>query len=157
MNSTRELSASLEDYLEIMRSLEEKNGFCRVVEIARELNVKSPSVNAAVNQLRKKGLVSQEKYGFIRLSKQGRERAGEVQARHNLLAEFFKKFLELDERIVQSQACRVEHLLDHKTFTRLEAFMEYVEKFHQKNKLVFSKEFKKYIKTKKTGAKSEIR
>ena len=68
-----DLTESLEDYLEaIYVHLQEKK-VVRVKDLMKHFNYKSSSVNTAVGQLKKKGLVDHEKYGYIDLTTEGRE------------------------------------------------------------------------------------
>ena len=52
------LTSSLEDYLEAVSIIEKQNGFASVSMISIFLKVKKPSVNQALNLLRKKKLIN---------------------------------------------------------------------------------------------------
>ena len=57
----RQLSTSLEDYLEAIIRLEKANRVARVKDIAGALNVQMPSVTGALKTLRDKGYVDYER------------------------------------------------------------------------------------------------
>lgn len=60
-----DISASLEDYLEMIFILHRKGGEVRVTDIASSLKVSKPSVNRAVGALKEAGLLEHEFYGTI--------------------------------------------------------------------------------------------
>ena len=112
-------SQSEEDYLEALYMIQLKNKVTRVKDVALALDVKMPSVVAAVRSLSEKGLVEQEKYGHIELTEEGEKVARDVYKRHQLLCAFFHEVLGLDPRIAEEDACRMEHHLSPETRERL--------------------------------------
>ena len=63
----RELSSTLEDYLEAICRLEQEKGFARVRDIARALGVANSTATAALQALSKKGLINYEPYEPVTL------------------------------------------------------------------------------------------
>lgn len=118
----------MEDYLEAISFIEEKREVARVGEIAKELNVKSSSVNVMMKMLAERGLVKHEKYGYIKLTKSGREIANEIKARHRLLNNFLIKYLCVNQKTAAVDACGLEHSLSVETFTQLKKFISFLEK-----------------------------
>ena len=80
-----DISASLEDYLEMIFILHRKGGEVRVTDIASSLKVSKPSVNRAVGALKEAGLLEHEFYGTIAPHTGGRNagRAGAAQAQND--------------------------------------------------------------------------
>ncbi len=74
-----DISASLEDYLEMIFILHRKGGEVRVTDIASSLKVSKPSVNRAVGALKEAGLLEHEFYGTIALTPEGETRAAQAQ------------------------------------------------------------------------------
>lgn len=105
------LTKSLEDYIETIYMFEKKNGFSRVKEIANFLNVKLPSVNKALKELEKGNLINHEKYGYIKLTKEGKKIAENVFNIHNELVELFKLLGFSDESSFKYGCC-LEHVID---------------------------------------------
>jgi len=68
MRDFQKLSKSMEDYLEVMYHLKTDKGIIKVIDIAKELDVKPPSVFEVVKRLSKMNLASHKKYGEIMLS-----------------------------------------------------------------------------------------
>lgn len=121
------LSPKMEDYLESISFIEEKREVARVGEIADDLGVKSSSVNVMMKMLAERGLVKHEKYGYIKLTKAGREIAEQVKTRHRFLNMFLVKYLGVPQKIAAIDACGLEHSLSTETFTQFKKFISFLE------------------------------
>jgi Mn-dependent DtxR family transcriptional regulator len=84
------LTASMEDYLEMIYRLSRENGFTRINDLAAALNVQPPSATKMVQKLADVGVVNYEKYGMILLSKKGEEMGRALLQRHQII-EMFRK------------------------------------------------------------------
>lgn len=122
-----DLSSTMEDYLETIYTLKESHGVARVGEIAKELQVKSPTVNAALKCLVEHALVTHEKYGYVTLTKEGEKVAVQVKNKHDILFKFLTEFLMLNPQEAGEEACRIEHAISKKTFERLVKFFDFLE------------------------------
>lgn len=128
MKKTNRISHKMEDYLEGIALLKKRRGAARVCDIARLLNVKKPSVTAAVKVLTRDGLAIHERYGYIELTAAGRRIASEVQEKHDTLIQFLTRILSIDRRTAEKDACKMEHAMSPKTMAQLTKFMALVEK-----------------------------
>lgn len=117
----KNLSTSLEDYLEAAYTLGLKDGFSRACGISRLLKVSKPSVNAAVKGLAARGLLKYERYGYIRLTAAGLKAGAEISGRHLLLKDFFISVLAMDDGEAERDACRAEHALSPGALKRVGA------------------------------------
>ncbi len=143
----KEITASLEDYLEAIYQILQESPVARVKEISRRLQVTNASVVGALRHLREQGLVEQEPYGYIHLTEQGEKLAREISSRHQALKEFFQEVLELGEELADGDACRVEHSLSPETIERIIILGEFFKRNPSlKGKL--AQEFKKKKKPK---------
>jgi len=118
-------SRSVEDYLEVIYLLSREKGYARVVEIARALGVKPPSVTQMVRRLGERGLVSFERYGKVRLTEAGRAVAQRIIGRHTVLKTFLRA-LGVSDVIAEEDACAMEHVLHEETvkvFRKLAEFL----------------------------------
>lgn len=104
------LSSSLEDYIEAVYVFEKKNGFSRIKEIADFLKVKLPAVNKAVKELGRRGFLTHQKYGYIKLTKKGKSLGQDILKTHNLLVELFKIF-DINDYDSNRYACYIEHII----------------------------------------------
>jgi len=121
------LSASGEDYLRAAFVLNSRDGFVRITDLADYLSVKPPSAVSAVKKLAREGLVRHEPYGRVELTAQGRQVAEELHRRHETLVDFLTRFLSLDERTAEEDACHMEHTLSSETLSRIVKFLQFLE------------------------------
>ena len=124
---TLRLSESLEDYLEAISELIEVNGHAHTKEIAEKLNVKMPSVTAALRQLDKMGCIAYNTHYPVQLTSVGKEIADQVVRRHRILKKFFGEILGLNPEKASETACRLEHAVDEETIERFILFSEAIE------------------------------
>jgi DtxR family Mn-dependent transcriptional regulator len=122
----KQLSASLEDYLEAILNLAGDSQGARSKDIAEALGVARPSVTGALRVLRERGLANYEPYGCITLTESGQTAAEEVARKHNVLTSFFVGVLGVEEETAQKAACKAEHALGPEIIGRLLCFIEYV-------------------------------
>jgi len=121
-----ELSESLENYLEVILDLEKNHKVARAKDIADRLRLQRGSVTGALKSLADKGLINYEPYSYITLTAKGKKVAGEITDRHALLKKFLIHVLQVDAKIAEETACRLEHAVDPQTFARLTCFMQYI-------------------------------
>lgn len=124
---TKQLSASLEDYLETIAALIAVDGHAHSKEIAAKLNVKMPSVTGALRQLEKLGYIVYNIHYPVELTPEGKRIAEEVTARHEALKKFFSDILGLPPEKASETACQVEHVVDADTIRRFVIFSEAIE------------------------------
>ena len=124
--TTEGLSASLEDYLEVIFHLEQSNRVARAKDIADQMNVQRASVTGALKALAGRGLINYSPYSFITLTTSGRDIAREVIRRHGVLKEFFMNTLQLGPEDAEANACRIEHAIDPTAIERLVRFLEFM-------------------------------
>ncbi|MBO8128090.1 MAG: metal-dependent transcriptional regulator [Peptococcaceae bacterium] len=139
-------SQSIEDYLEAIHVIGLTQKVIRVKDVAGFLDVKMPSVVAALKSLAEKGLVEQEKYGHIELTPKGEAVAKEIYARHQMLSAFFREVLGLSGEVAEEDACRIEHHLSPATRDRLVKFVQFVRECPQ-DEAWFLKNFKRFVVT----------
>lgn len=108
-------SEQLEEYLESILDIEEKEGIAKTSAIARCMKVAPASVTEALQTLADKGFVHYEPYKGATLTSQGREMARKVKRRHRLLEVFLNDVLHITRENVHDEACRMEHTLSDET------------------------------------------
>lgn len=122
---SKEQTASMEDYLEAIALLSEGKPAARVSEISRALQVSMPSVSAALKRLSEGGLVEHERYGYVKLTKEGERIAEDVSWRHETLRRFLIEVLNVVAETAEEDACRMEHSLSPDSLERLAKFVEF--------------------------------
>ena len=127
MTAAAKLSENMEDYLEVIYALSKDKGAARVSQIAGKMDVKNPSVNAAIKSLAERGLVVHEKYGYVTLTAPGKRLAAAVQQKHDVLFKFLTEFLMIDPRQADREACSIEHAISEDTFACFVKFFKRLE------------------------------
>ena len=122
---SRELSASLEDYLEAILNIAGESKVARCKDIAKSLKVAKSSVTGALRLLAKKGLVNYEPYGFATLTSSGATEATRVARKHHIIKSFFVNVLGVEADIAGQAACKAEHTLGPEIIGRLLCFIEF--------------------------------
>lgn len=122
----KKISATLESYLESIKSLQRKYGAVRVTDLAERMGCKMPSVTSALRRLVKIGLINYETYRPVTLTRDGEKTVQELNSRHRILADFFKTVLGLDPEFSEAEACRLEHRISPEILHRLETLMAFI-------------------------------
>lgn len=115
------LTPALEDYLEVILQLSEENGKAKISDIARRLNIAKPSANQAISNLRREGLVDQERYGPVYLTATGRAKAQEIWKRHQVISDYLREVLKVSPIVADHDACMMEHIISPETLARMAA------------------------------------
>ena len=136
------LTASMEDYLEMIYRLSQDNGYTRVNDLADSLHVQPPSVTKMIQKLNEKKLLNYEKYGMIHLTDEGEKLGKYFLERHNTLKEFFTLIGATEN--IQKDVETMEHYISLNNFrviSILVSFMkeednQFLTQFHEyKNRL----------------------
>ncbi|MBR2579406.1 MAG: metal-dependent transcriptional regulator [Clostridia bacterium] len=124
MRNLQYLTASLEDYLEIIHILRQSVQNVGVTDIAKALGLSKPSVTRAIKSLKNNSLVIQEKYGKIVLTPEGEKIAESVYSKHKVLRKFLKEVLGISEGTAEIDACKIEHVISKETLEGVEKFLK---------------------------------
>lgn len=126
---SKKISKAHEDYLETIVELGgTTEQSVRSVDVATSLGVSKASVNKAINLLKEEGLVDQPYYGDITLTTEGHEYGCAILDRHQLLFNFLKDELGIDEEIADKEACLMEHAISDDSFVKWIAFIKEIKK-----------------------------
>ena len=117
------ITPSLEDYLETILFLQQKNASVRVTDVAVSMSISKPSVNKAINNLKEQGYVLHEHYGLLSLTPKGAEAAQNVASRHIVINRFLRDLLGIDPEIAEEEACKIEHVIGSETLEKLAAYL----------------------------------
>ena len=111
-----------EDYIELISDLIEIHGEARAVDLASQLGVSKPTVNATIQRLQKDGLVISKPYRSIFLTEKGSELAKFCRNRHEIVYKFLIK-IGVNEKIALTDSEGLEH---HVSIETLNAFKKIV-------------------------------
>ncbi len=135
----KKVTASMEDYVEMIYRLSKENGFTRIHELASNLNVKPSSVTKMVQKLSELGYLKYEKYGVIILKPNGYKLGKTLLERHNTVEKLLK-ILKVDDNEILNETEKIEHTLNDNTYKCISKFVMLVEnnkdlKMYLKNNL----------------------
>ncbi len=114
---------SVEDYLETILILTNRNGEVRSIDIANELEFSKPSVSIAMKNLRVNGSITVDKNGYISLTQKGRETAERVYERHLLFTEWLVS-IGVSPKTAAEDACHIEHCVSAESFAAIKNFLK---------------------------------
>ena len=118
------MTIAMQNYLELIYELSLDGKKARVSDIAKQLGVSKPSVNNAVVVLAKNGYVDYEKYADIKLTDKGRKTAEFICSKHQTIKQLFIEVLNIDEKIADTDACLIEHVISDESMKAMQVFME---------------------------------
>ena len=128
----KELSSTLENYLEAILNIIAENNVVRIKDISERLNVRHSAVSAALHSLAEKGMIIYAPRTTIILTEKGRNIAQCINNRHHLLKRFFISSLHLPESDADKAACEMEHGM---TSALCKKFADFIRSIDHKNRL----------------------
>ena len=123
----RELTAALENYLEIIFRLEMREGAARAGAIADDAGVTRSTVTSALKTMKAMGLVEYSPYSLIRLTDEGFAIGRDIAHRHLVFQEFLEKILQFDAPRADTAACMLEHVVPPDVIRRLGQFVLFLK------------------------------
>lgn len=120
------LTASMQDYLEMIYRLCKETGFTRIHELSSALNVQPPSATKMVQKLADLKLLKYERYGILTLEEQGKKLGQELLERHNIIEDFLN-ILGVPKNEILAETEKIEHTLSKNTTKCFKRFVEFIE------------------------------
>ncbi|MGP1418834.1 MAG: metal-dependent transcriptional regulator [Sphaerochaetaceae bacterium] len=112
------MQESGEMYLETILILSKKGQEVRSIDISEYMKYSKPSVSRAMGLLKKRGLITIDTQGAIRLTKSGLSKASGIYERHTTISAILEK-IGVSKETAAEDACRVEHYISDETFSAL--------------------------------------
>ena len=119
------LTASMEDYLEMIYRLSLNAGFTRIHELSNALNVKAPSATNMVHKLSELKLLKYIKYGVLVLEDDGKKLGEALLNRHNTIANLLR-ILDVSEPDILEETEKIEHTISNKTSICFQDFVQFI-------------------------------
>lgn len=113
------ISASLENYLELIYNSLKTQKEVRAIDIANYFNISRPSVTEALIKLADNDFIIYEGRKGIKITKKGIQEATKIVKKHKILSDFFINTLGIEEKIANDNACRIEHVIDDEIIEKL--------------------------------------
>jgi len=136
------LNTTEETYIETIDALIRKLGYAAVTDIAKELDVKSPSVTSMLKKLDSVGFVKYTPYRNVTLTQTGKDLATFLRKRQKPLQALLT-YLGVSEEVAEEDACAIEHILHTSTLDKLSKFVEFVQTTQGNNCLEYFKDYEK--------------
>jgi Mn-dependent DtxR family transcriptional regulator len=119
------MTASMEDYLEMICRLSKKTGFTRIYELSNALNVQPPSATMMVQKLAKLKLLKYEKYGIVILEKKG-IKLGELLLKRHKTVESLLTILGVNSNFILEETEKIEHTISGETLECINNFINFL-------------------------------
>ena len=124
------LTASMEDYLEMIFRLSRNGGVVRISELAACLHVRPPSASKMLVILKDMGFVSFQKYGYLSLTDKGKKAGEYLLHRHDTIHKFLCMLNGSKSELEQAE--KLEHYLDERTVENLARLTEKMQNDYER-------------------------
>ena len=118
----KQLTASMEDYLEMIYRLSKTKKYTRLSELAHALNVSPAATSEMLHKLAALNYLIYDN-GIITLTKSGHKKGILLLKRHNIITEFLK-YLKLDPKLIFRETEKIEHTIGNETLKCIEEFIK---------------------------------
>ena len=112
-----------ENYLKVVYKMEEKSQKISVTSLSRNFNVSMSTVSNMIKKLVVMNLVDSKPYKPIILTKQGRQSALEIIAKHRLIELYLVEKMQFSLDEVHEIAEEIEHIKNTKFFNRMKEIL----------------------------------
>lgn len=119
------LSASMEDYIEMIYRLSMQAGFTRIHELSHALHIQQSSATKMVQRLAQKGYIQYQKYGYLKLEKKGEQMGAWLLERHRVVAQFLH-IIGVPASMVLDETEKTEHMFSARTVFCLKRFVQFL-------------------------------
>ena len=123
----RELSAAMEDYLEMILRMQPQSGEIGVNALAALLHVQPSSASKMVARLRQEGFIEPGRYGPISLTAKGSDYGSYLLHRHQVLCDFFCALNQSEDELEQVE--QIEHYITPKTVANMQRLLPLIKRF----------------------------
>lgn len=117
------LTASMEDYIEMIYRLSKNTGYTRIIDLSKNLNIKPSSATKMIQKLSDMEYLNYQKYGVIVLKKKGYDLGKNLLNRHNTVEKFLK-LINVKEENILNETEKIEHTISDDTLECIKIFLE---------------------------------
>ena len=101
----------------------ERNGYARISELAKFLNVSASSVSRMANRLTKSKLIDFERYGVITMTKKGFSEGKKLATRREILVQLYR-FIGVEDKSVEKEVKKIENDISDHVIGKIELFLK---------------------------------
>ena len=113
------LTKTQEEYLKTIYLLQKQDKGARVTDIANTLNKTKPTVNYAISNLKKTGLINYKTYGAVSLTETGNKYAKKVLEAYDIVYLFLNGILKVSPEKAEEEASKIKAAVDDDTLNSL--------------------------------------
>ncbi len=150
-----EVTHSMAHYLMAIQELLKRQGYARVTDVARELEITPGSASVSIRALKAKGYVSEDHNRFLGLTDEGEKIAHDVHMAHKSFQVFMMDVLGVSAEQANIDSCKIEHLVSSETREKMMVFLQFVRGDNQAAK-EFMKAFRSFDFTCPGAGKCEL-
>ena len=121
-----ELTHSAAHHLMAVHELRQQNGYARVSDIAKHLQITKGSVSSAMKHLKERNYVQEDHNRFLELTEKGTRVVQETETTRLAVQKFLSDALGMDEDDAEIDACKVEHLISSEARARMVRFLNFL-------------------------------
>ena len=121
----KNLTASMEDYIEMIYRLSISNGYTRIQELADNLNVSPPSTSIMIQKLAKIGYLKYHKYGVVVLEEKGKRMGHRLLERHTIVSQLLLT-IGIDPKNVLVETEKIEHTLSSQSIKCIKKYLKII-------------------------------
>ena len=121
-----EITHSVAHHLAAIRDLTDQQGYARVSDVARMLDITRGSASLTLKALKEREFVIEDGNKFLRLSDIGQRVVDLVLTKRAVALKFLKDVLHVEPRQAEVDACKIEHLLSEETGEKLLHFVRFL-------------------------------
>lgn len=125
-NEEDQLTAAMEDYLEMIYRLQQENQTLRVSALAGALQVGRSSVSKMLRKLAAEGFLMVENYGNVQLTEKGRKQGKALLERHQRVARFLQLAGIQEEKLLEETE-KLEHMSSPETLRCLDLLVDFFD------------------------------
>lgn len=122
-----DLTPSLMKYLKFIYKTIEERGTVQAKDLSKMLNIGRSSISEALKLLEKKGYIEYERYGQITLTLLGAQTADLQMKRHQIICNFLKYVLAINEEETDEIADKFEYTIPEIAIDRFVRFLNFMQ------------------------------
>jgi len=119
-----ELTHSAAHYLMAISEIHEKQGYARLIDIAKHLGISKGSLSTSLKALIRKGLILEDENKHLALSPEAKAFTTHIASTCETVTELFRDVLKIDPKIAEIDACKIEHLLSPESTRAMKKFLK---------------------------------
>lgn len=121
-----QVTHSMAHYLMAIQDLLKEQGYARVTDVARQLEITPGSASVSIKALKTKGFVTEDRNRFLGLTEHGQKIAHDIHIANRSFIHFFSEVLGVSDEQSEIDSCKIEHLVSAETRDRLVMFLHYM-------------------------------